>query len=294
MNYVTALSYRSAERVGNPFEKNGKLYTKIQEKCPRCNGLGIIIARIENGQPIPIPVDQGICYKCAGNKYLTKEVRLYEEEEYNKIQERVKKQKEHKEQERKEEQAKNFAINKENWLKKNGFSAEGYTYIYFKESYSIKEQLKEAGFRFDLVRLWHRNSPEGYENDVIKIFVDDIVEFAANGNDYYKTEAKNFIEKKIAEAQGNDSSDWVGEIGTQVSASSVTLVKKTKFSGYYGLTNVYTFKDQNDNLYTWFSTVALELNPGDICDIKGKVKKHDEYKGVKTTVLTRCKVTKVE
>ena len=64
--YKLANSYQGAEKIGEPFEKNGKLYSKIKYTCPRCGGLGIIVARVENNQPIPIPVDNGVCYECLG------------------------------------------------------------------------------------------------------------------------------------------------------------------------------------------------------------------------------------
>ena len=290
MSYVTALSYRGWERIGSPYTKNDKPYTIVKVKCDRCVN-GVYAVGVENGQIKPHPAYNGVCLKCGGSGYLQKEVRLYEEEDYNKIQERSEKQKERKEQERKAEQAKNFAFNKEKWLKENGFSAEGYTYVYFKESYSIKEQLKEAGFRFDLVRLWHRNNPEGYENDVVEIFVDDIIEFGASGRGFYKTEAKGFVEKKIAEAQGSDISDWVGEIGDSVYLPAATFIRKAGCYGAYGWTNIYTFKDNNNNVITWFTSVNLNFEINDKVNIKGKVKKKDEYKGVKNTVLTRCKIT---
>lgn len=293
MSYVTALSYRTAELVGSPYIKNNKPYTIIKQKCDRCVN-GIYAVGVENGRIKPHPAYNGVCLKCNGVGYTKKEVRLYEEEEYNRIRERAEKQKERKEQERKEEQAKNFETNKANWLKSNGFSAEGWTYIYFEESYSIKEQLKEAGFRFDLVRLWHRDRPDGYEDKVISVFVDDIIEFAANGNGYYKTEAKAFINKKIAEVQGCDASGWVGAVGNTINIPSATFIKKGGFYGAYGWTNIYTFKDRDDNMYTWFSTVNLNFDIDEVVNIKGKVKNRDEYNGIKTTILTRCKVTKVD
>ena len=81
MEWFTAKSYENWTLVGAPYEKNGKMYSKARTKCSRCGGTGIMASRVENGIIIPIPVDNGICYKCLGRKYEEKEIRLYTEKE---------------------------------------------------------------------------------------------------------------------------------------------------------------------------------------------------------------------
>ena len=39
--YFTAPSYDNWERVGESYEAEGKMYTKIREKCWKCSGSGI-------------------------------------------------------------------------------------------------------------------------------------------------------------------------------------------------------------------------------------------------------------
>ena len=87
MKYFVADSYKNFDIVSDAFENDkGKMCVKIKRPCPRCSGLGIIVARVENGQMIPISVDSGICYKCGGSRFEEKIVRAYTEKEYNALQ----------------------------------------------------------------------------------------------------------------------------------------------------------------------------------------------------------------
>ena len=85
MEYFTADSYKGWKRLGEPYDKNGKLYTKVKKVCDRCNGTGIAISHVENGVPIPYMPDNGVCYGCEGKGFFNKEVRLYTEAEYTKM-----------------------------------------------------------------------------------------------------------------------------------------------------------------------------------------------------------------
>ena len=64
--------------------------------------------------------------------------------------------------------------------------------------------------------------------------------------------------------------------------------------GFYGHTDIVKFRDAEGNLFTWFASGYTGLNREDRMSIKGTVKQHDEYRGVKQTILTRCKFTKFE
>lgn len=105
-------------------------------------------------------------------------------------------------------------------------------------------------------------------------------------------------------------SDYIGSVGAKVSVK-VKLVNSyeyldTSFS-YYGTTKyIYTMKDEAGNVLVWKTTSTLQMGDpndsdtwefihvGDTLRIEGKVKSHEEYKGTKQTVLTRCKYELVE
>ena len=290
MIYVTADSYKGAERVGEPFDKKGKKYTKIKFKCDRCVN-GIYAVGVENGSIKPHPAYNGVCLKCGGTGWLQKEVRLYTEQEYERNKAAAERAKAKREEVRKQEIEANYEKNRAKWLEKNGFSAEGDVYLIKGETYSIKDELKAAGFKYDLVLGWHAPTPALYNDRLVKFNIEDLYSFSADGNWVVKKEGmEDLIKSKVAEDQSNVNSDWVGEVGDHIKKVQVTLKSKRSFYGKFGLTNVYTFQDDKENIYTWFTTVEMTKAVNDVFFLKGTIKKHDEYNGTKQTVLTRCRV----
>lgn len=292
MEYVMAPSYRDYETVGTPIVRNGKMYTKARIKCDRCGGLGIIASRVENGAIVPIPIANGVCFKCSGSKYIYKEVRLYTVEEATKMEQRNEAARIKRQQEQEKKMKEKYAAKKEKWLEDNGFSAEGVTYVAAGDTYPIKDELKAAGFIFSPVLKWHKAELDStYE--CIPIKVEDIVEFSAWGTGCYKLGAGDLVNERLNATLPQSNSEWVGEIGARIT-TTVTFVKKHGFMGRFGPSTVYTFEDNDGNLFTWFSTVEVKKEIGETFILTGTVKEHSEYKGTKSTVLSRCKIKEVE
>ena len=290
MNYYTAKKYENAEKIGKPFEKDNKLYTKIKYKCPRCSGLGIIAARVENGQIIPIPVDQGICYQCKGNKYIYDTVRLYTLKEREQMDRANKRAKERREAQRQAEIEASFAQNKADWLKKNEFNEDGYTYIITGDSYSIREELKHAGWKYDPVIMWHKADPAGYEDRVVKVHVDQLFTFTAWGKGMYKEGCANAVKLIFKETQEPSTSEWIGNPGEKLTNFHVIVCGKGNFEGRFGLTNIIRFKTPDGNKLTWFTSTNFPAEEGDAVDINATIKSHDEYNDEKVTIITRVKL----
>ena len=80
------------------------------------------------------------------------------------------------------------------------------------------------------------------------------------------------------------------------------------FEGYYGYTYFIFFRDEEGHVFKWSTSNGtyhmyhktngkegyLDYEVGKKYLIKGTVKEHSEYKGIKQTVITRCKVLKDE
>lgn len=86
-------------------------------------------------------------------------------------------------------------------------------------------------------------------------------------------------------------SKWVGMVGAKVEVE-VEVVFKKNIVSYYGESVLHIMKDATGNEFKWFATSA-SLDKGTRYVVTGKVKKHDEYNGTKSTVLTRCKAVEV-
>ena len=288
--YMVAASYKDYERIASPYVKNGKMYTKVKEICSRCNGRGIIISRVENGQLIPIPVDSGVCYKCLGKKYFVKEVRLYTEAEAAKMEAANERARVKREAERRAKMEAEYEQKKAEWLKKNEWTPDGKTYVVAGDSYSIKDELKECGFRYDPILRWHKANPGKYSDRVVEVKLDDVIEMSAWGEGHYLTSAQEFVNNLIdPKAEDETPSEWVGTIGDKY-IDTVTLVRKGWCDTRFGGSNIYTFKDADGNKIVWFTSTRLAKEVGDTFKMRATVKAHNEYKGKKNTVVTRAKV----
>lgn len=275
MEYFVADSYAGWERIGEPFDKNGKLYTEVKKNCDSCVN-GIYVFGVENGHP----TYGGICHKCGGAGGSKRKVRLYTKEEKAAL-DKVK-----------EAEAQTRAIEKKaKWLDKYGFNADGETYVYKKSnSYDIRAELKSAGFLFNPTLHWHAPIiPAGYEDKVFKISADEVVEFAAWGEGLFKSGAKNYIYGLLEQEKEPSTSEYIGEVGKKIEFTG-TLVRKTGFQSYFGYQNVYTFNDENGNVLTWISAVVVGASLGASVKVRATIKEHKEYRGEKQTVITRAKV----
>lgn len=94
-------------------------------------------------------------------------------------------------------------------------------------------------------------------------------------------------------------SNYVGEVGKrevfQLTVTGVTLIERKEVYGYGSpFTTLFRFKDEEGNRFIWFaSDDRTELFEKDqTYAIKATVKKHDEYKGKKQTVISRAALAK--
>ena len=181
------------------------------------------------------------------------------------------------------------------WLQENGFNEEGYTYIYFpKNSYDVKEELKAAGFMWHQFMLWHRGSAEGYEDKVVKVHKDEIMEFTVFGQPFLFESAAQLIKDRVKAARPQSLSEWIGEEKEKLVELPVELHKRTGFQGQFGWTNVYTFLYDGKHIITWFSAKDLEYAEGASVLLSATIKDRTTYGDEKQTVVTRAKVTSVE
>ena len=290
MNYFTADTYKNWERVGEPFTNSkGKLYTKVKCQCDRCHK-GTYVTRVENGQPVPHPAFGGVCLKCGGSGFLAEEVRLYTESEYTAMARRKEQDRLKKEQEQKEKMQAEYADKKAKWLVENGFNDSEVTYIYFpSDSYEVKEELKSAGFKFNPILMWHRESNIGYEDKVIALPFAAVGEFSAWGKGEFFSYAKDTVQTMLNEARPHAETEWAAAVKNKISNVEVTLTKSRSFDGMYGTTYIYTFVE-GKHVYVWFTSKILPYAIGDTVVLSGTVKEHKDYLGEHQTVVTRCRV----
>jgi hypothetical protein len=101
----------------------------------------------------------------------------------------------------------------------------------------------------------------------------------------------------IRKARSEKPSEWIGTAPDKdkgIKGSRITftgMVESIRYiDGLYGSTTLYQVRDELSGVIVkWFaSNNALGENTGVRVTFRGTVKEHDEYKGIKSTVLTRC------
>lgn len=108
------------------------------------------------------------------------------------------------------------------------------------------------------------------------------------------------VEKKIAEekrAIENAKVEYFGAVGDKFELT-LTFDKIFGFEIMYGYQYILLFRDEENHVFVWKTANGnlgknfnwAEYEVGQKYLIKGTVKSHDEYKNVKQTVITRCKV----
>jgi len=289
--YFVADSYKGFELIGEPYlNKAGKMVTIARCKCDRCIK-GIFVTRIENGQPVPHPAYGGVCLKCGGKGYIQKEIRLYTKAEYDTMQRNNERTRQRKAEAAEAKRLAEFDTKKAKWLSDNGFNAEGNTYLYIKEdSYQIKDELKAAGYKYNPMLKWHGPTAGEFEDATEAHNVEEFYELTAWGTYVPYADAKSKVESIIRASRPVSTSEWIGSVGDRLKNIPVTLVGIYPFEGKYGMSQIVKFNDESGNQIIWFTSVDIQVEVGECCFLSGTIKKLSEYKGVKNTIVTRCKV----
>jgi hypothetical protein len=108
----------------------------------------------------------------------------------------------------------------------------------------------------------------------------------------YVAAAVNVWMKDMAEARVKATggvSEHQGKVGERLDLKGLRITRLSMSEGQFGWTYIYGFLDSKGNQYTWFASKNIgEVDK--VVDLRGTVKKHDEFRGVKQTVLTRCTI----
>ena len=299
MEYRVAKSYEHFHYDITKAYKNskGKMVVDVKEPCSRCNGSGIAISHVCNGQPIPYVNEGGICYGCNGTGYFHKTIRLYTDKEFEQMEKASAKAAEKREAAREQKMKAEYANKRAKWLEENCFNENLTTFVYFPaDSFEVKDSLKDAGFRFSKNLLWHiANIPEGYEDKVVEIALDQVAEIGAWGEGFYRPGARTFVDDILKNCRPieESTSEWLFEEKERFYDYAVVLKSVRGMETRFGWTQLVKFEDANGNILQWWTAVEIKAEVGDQVLLTGTVKAHDEYKGVKSTTVTRCKIKAV-
>lgn len=163
----------------------------------------------------------------------------------------------------------------------------GFITIFKGNTYEDKEYFQMSTARYSRLWGWYFIStdelPEDIPEDVTPITLP--WEMVGNSNEELKTESEVIaaVESLIYDP---DISEYQGEVGERLELI-LTVEKTIEFEGYYGRSTMHIMNDYDGNCYVW-TTSAKHWEPETERHIKGTVKEHKIYRGVKQTILTRC------
>ena len=141
------------------------------------------------------------------------------------------------------------------------------------------------------VILWAKSIvPNGdYEHNLLTIAKQEYVikktwGFAASMIAAYKRATVPKVERKV--------SNHYGTVGEKVDLN-LNFLRDFAYDSNWGVVHFQNFKDDNGNLFVWAASRNQGLDAGQEYKVTGTIKQHKEYKDIKQTILTRCKVGKV-
>lgn len=103
--------------------------------------------------------------------------------------------------------------------------------------------------------------------------------------DRYEEEKKRQEEKERLATESN----YIGSVGDKIEIDFVSGREAACCETQFGLLHIYEFKDASGNVIVWKSSSGKEIPESG--KISGTVKAHEEYNGVKQTVILRAKIT---
>ena len=103
--------------------------------------------------------------------------------------------------------------------------------------------------------------------------------------DRYEEEKKRQEEKERLATKSN----YIGSVGDKIEVDFVSGREAACCETQFGLLYIYEFKDASGNVIVWKSSSGKEIPESG--KISGTVKAHEEYNGVKQTVILRAKIT---
>lgn len=280
-----------SEKIYVRTDKNG---TKIYHDytCPRCGGRGGGDQWAYTGWT---------CYECGGSgkSHKPQIIKEYTPEYQAKLDAQRAKRAEKQRVQRVEE----FKSNLPKLIMDKGFNEDGKVYVAVGDTYSIKDQLREAGAKWKpALNSWiFTEAPTAYAT--VELTAEECLDFYEESG-WVNWKNINFTELIQSKLPKEDKavSEYVGSIGERIELE-VTLEKVRSWEvpsyGGWGMTTkvLYVFRDTAGNILVWTTTgygvSAEEVPQGAKAILRGTVAEHKEYAGEKQTSLKRCNVKAV-
>jgi hypothetical protein len=93
----------------------------------------------------------------------------------------------------------------------------------------------------------------------------------------------------------NFESKHVGEIGKRRNFEKVVVQRMRYFESEFGVRTFITFKDSENNILIWWASKTLDdVEEGDVVNLRGTIKAHNEFHGILQTELNRVVISSAD
>lgn len=178
---------------------------------------------------------------------------------------------------------------------------------------AIRKKYEEDGFnasrpgneeKAQVILNWVRSqNPEfGYMSNLKAACLPEYCEFRSFGlivsavAAYNREQEKQAREaKKTAQVKAEaEKSEWFGSIKDRVELFNLTCSLIASWDSQFGMTRLYKLVAEDGTVFTWKTGTCLwdneKQSTPEKVSLKGTIKAHTEFRGVKQTELTRCKI----
>ena len=172
-----------------------------------------------------------------------------------------------------------------------GFGDEGYIWLFKGDTYAAIDWFRYQPTKYARMFGWYLPSSEELPTPLpagvtpIKLYWDSV---KAEDDIHLKpeNEVRAYVDTLVYDA---GCSEWNGNIGERLTLP-LTCTKIVHFMNDYGECTLYTFEDDDGNIYTWNTNSTKDIQEKYRCMISGTVKDHITYRNTKQTILQRCRI----
>ena len=172
-----------------------------------------------------------------------------------------------------------------------GFGEAGYIWIFKGDTYSALDWFRFQPTKYARMLGWYLGSNEELPSplpagvEAVKLYWKDVCD---EKEMYFKPEdeVRAYVDTLIFEDTG---SNWVGNIKERLTLP-LTCNKVLYFDNDYGRSTLFTFTDDDGNIFTWTTSTVKDIKEKYRYMISGTVAGHETYRNQKQTKLQRCKI----
>ena len=167
-----------------------------------------------------------------------------------------------------------------------GFT-DGFITIIKGDSYPFKDYLKAEGAKYS--KLWGWYFASDMEIPQLAATLEAVrLDWDLVGQEDGLLKSESIVKAEVAKLIHEPSeSKFVGEIGQRLDFE-LTVKRAIPLENYYG-NIIFTFEDDNKNVFVW-KTTPRPIEVGTRIKLRGTIKAHNIYNDVEQTILTRCTV----